>query len=207
MSRDCFKPLKDFYLYEVNTQGDVRKRTSKRPLTPMKTKSGDRFSLHDSGHILTIARSKLKYCYEHNCSPYELRGRVISQGQLMTISDHCERLARMNAERIENYKHHKDKEDLLKLYEYNIRFLELFYKMLKKQIATNEVYELSELVGGVIRKALARYYRDKKEYRKEEIEDLVKDIFYNTFLEYCPFNIDCYIYEIVKRKLKNKKND
>lgn len=207
MSQDCFKPLKDFYLYEVNAQGDVRKRTSKRPLTPMKTKSGDRFSLHDSGHILTIARSKLKYCYEHNRSPYELRGRVISQGQLMTISDHCEQLALMNAERIENYKYHKDKEDLLKLYEYNIRFLELFCKMLKKELARNEAWELSELVGGSIRKALVRYYRDKKEYRKEEIEDLAKDIFYNTFLEHCPFNMDCYIYEIVKRKLKNKKNE
>ena len=79
--------------------------------------------------------------------------------------------------------------------------------MLKKELTTIEGRELSELVGGSIRKALVRYYRDKKEYRKEEIEDLAKDIFYDTFLNHCPFNVDCYIYEIVKRKLKNKKNE
>ena len=207
MNQGSFKPLKDFILYEVNNKGDIRKRTSKRPLTPQKTKTGDRFHLHDSGHILTIARSKLKYCYEHECSPYELRGRVISQGKLMTLSQHCEKLALMNFERIENYNYHKDKEDVLKLYEYNLRFLELFRKMLKKELTTIEGRELSELVGGSIRKALVRYYRDKKEYRKEEIEDLAKDIFYDTFLNHCPFNVDCYIYEIVKRKLKNKKNE
>lgn len=80
MSRDCFKPLKDFDLYEINSSGDVRKQTTKRMLTAQKTKTGDRYFLYDSGHALTISRSKLAYCYQHNTSPYEIRDKVISGG-------------------------------------------------------------------------------------------------------------------------------
>lgn len=199
MSQDYFKPLKDFILYEVNKEGDVRKRTSKRPLTPQKTKTGDRFHLHDSGHILTIARSKLQYCYENGCSPYELRGRVMSNGKLMSVAEHCERLRKLNLERIENYNCNAEN-DVVAYYEYNIRFLSLLYKMISQTLTIEEAQELSSLIESSTRKALVRYYRDKKEYRKEEIDDVVKELFYGTFLKHCPANIDCYIYEIVKRK-------
>lgn len=99
MNQDCFKPLKDFYLYEVNDVGSVRKISTKRMLTPRRTKSGDRYELYDSGYRITISRNKLKYCYENNASPYELRGKVISDGILMTIAEHCSYLHITNIER------------------------------------------------------------------------------------------------------------
>ena len=44
------------------------------------------------------------------------------------------------------------------------------------EINSTEGQQLTDKVRSVIRKALVRYYRDKKEYRKEEIEDMVKDM-------------------------------
>ena len=59
MSQDYFRPLKDFDMYEVNSEGSVRKITTKRMLTPRRTHSGDRFELKDSGHRITISSNKL----------------------------------------------------------------------------------------------------------------------------------------------------
>lgn len=205
MSQDCFKPLKDFHLYEVNCEGSVRKITTKRMLKSQKTHSGDRFMLYDSGHCITISRTKLAYCYEYNVSPYELKGKVISDGVLMTIAEHCSYLHITNI--VDNIYAKKDAEpeDLIHQYEYNIKFLTLFLKLLKKGLTNKESLELKDSIESVIRKSVVRYYRNQKEYRKEEIQDLGKDIIYGTFLRHCPFNIDCYVYEIVKRKLGNKK--
>lgn len=206
MNQDCFKPLKDFSLYEINAKGDVRKCTTKRRLTPQKTHSGDRFNLHDSGHIITISRNKLCYCYEWNVSPYELRGKVVSDGVLMTIAEHCSYLHITNIIRSANSKKDYEKEDLIHQYEYNINAMTLLLKLLKNELTEKEGIELRDIIESVIRKGVVRYYRNKKEYRKEEIQDLGRDIVYDTFLNHCPFNIDCYVYEIVKRKLGNKKN-
>ncbi|MBQ4589010.1 MAG: hypothetical protein IJA95_06965 [Bacteroidaceae bacterium] len=203
MSESTFHPLKDFHLYEVGPNGDVRKRTTKRPLTPMRTKSGERFALYDSGHCLTISRSKLRYCYRNGTSPYELRGKVISDGELTDIANHCNRLRLMNEEIHRLAK--ADTEDLIAQYERGERFLSLMIKMLRKELSEEEGEELQGMVKSCIRKGLVRYYRDKKEYRKEEIDDIAKEVFYGTFLSHCPLNIDCYVYEIVKRKLGNKK--
>lgn len=205
MNQDCFKPLKDFDMYEVNSEGSVRKMTTKRMLTPRRTHSGDRFELKDSGHRITISRNKLAYCYENDVSPYELRGKVVSDGVLMTIAEHCSYLHITNIERSTYAKIDEEKEDLIFQYEQNIEFLTLLLKLLKMEINSTEGQQLTDKVRSVIRKALVRYYRDKKEYRKEEIEDMVKDIMYGTFFKHCPFNMDCYIYEIVKRKLGNKR--
>lgn len=203
MNNSRFEPLKDFHLYEVNETGDVRKRTTKRPLTPMKSNGGDRFALYDSGHCLTISRSKLKYCYRNQTSPYELRGKVLSNGDLIDIGDHCRRLHLVNAEihRLSD----KDTNDLICQYEYSQRFLSLMVKMLKRELNQDEAEELSCMVRSCIRKGLVRYYRYKRQYRKEEIDDIAREVFYGTFLMHCPLNIDCYVYEIVKRKLGNKK--
>ena len=190
MSESTYRPLKDFHLYEVSPNGDVRKRTTKRPLTPMRTKSGDRFALYDSGHCFTISRSKLRYCYRNGTSPYELRGKVISNG---LMNEEIHRLAKI------------DTEDLIAQYERGERFLSLMVKMLREELSEEEGEELQGMVKSCIRKGLVRYYRDKKEYRKEEIDDIAKEVFYGTFLSHCPLNIDCYVYEIVKRKLGNKK--
>lgn len=203
MSENIFRPLKDFHLYEVSPNGDVRKRTTKRPLTPMQTKSGERFALYDSGHCLTISRSKLRHCYRNGTSPYELRGKVISNGELTDIASHCNRLKLMNEEIHRLSK--ADADDLITQYERGERFLSLMIKMLRKELSEEEGEELQEMVRSCIRKGLVRYYRDKKEYRKEEIDDIAKEVFYGTFLSHCPLNIDCYVYEIVKRKLGNKK--
>lgn len=203
MNNSRFEPLKDFHLYEVNGSGDVRKRTTKRSLTPMKTASGDRFALYDSGHCLTVSRSKLKYCYQNNTSPYELRGKVISNGELADIAEHCNRLKLMNEEIHRLSK--TDTEDLIVQYKLGERFLSLMTKMLRQDLSAEEGEELHEMVRSCIRKGLVRYYRDKKEYRKEEIDDIAKEVFYGTFLSHCPLNIDCYVYEIIKRKLGNKK--
>lgn len=205
MNSSPFEPLKDFHLYEVNKEGDVRKRTTKRHLTPMKSSSGERFALYDSGHCLTISRTKLQYCYQYHASPYELRGKVISNGALMEVSEHCRNLHLMNAEihRLSD----KDTEDLICQYEHSQRFLSLMVKMLKRELNNEEAEELSDMVKSCIRKGLVRYYRDKKEYRKEEIDDIAREVFYGTFLTHCPLNIDCYVYEIIKRKLGNRKKD
>ena len=205
MSQDCFKPLKDFDMYEVNSEGSVRKITTKRMLTPRKTKSGDRFELEDSGHRITISRNKLAYCFSHDTSPYELRGQVISNGELMSISQHCENLRLLNKERTKQAICDSEKEDVIFNYERNIHFLQMLLKLLKMDIDSKEGAELESEVRKCIRKAITRYYRDKGEYRKEEIDDLAKDIFYDTFFKHCPFNMDCYIYEIVKRKLGSKR--
>lgn len=202
---DNFKPLKDFPLYEVNEGGGVRKKTTKRKLTPQKTHNGDRFHLYDSGHRITISRNKLIYCYEYNTSPYELRGKVISDGVLMTIAEHCSYLHITNIEREVYAKIDAEDSDLVFQYERNINFLTLLLKLLKREISNKEGEELFNKVQSVIRKSVVRYYRDKREYRKEEVDDIVKDIFYDTFLKHCPFNIDCYMYEIVKRKMRNRK--
>ena len=205
MSQDYFKPLKDFDMYEVNGEGSVRKITTKRMLTPRKTKSGDRFELQDSGHRITISRNKLTYCFSHDTSPYELRGQVISNGELMSVSQHCENLRLLNKERTKQAIFDSEKEDVIFNYERNIHFLQMLLKLLKMDIDSKEGAELESEVRKCIRKAITRYYRDKGEFRKEEIDDLAKDIFYGTFFKHCPFNMDCYIYEIVKRKLGNKR--
>lgn len=205
MSQDCFKPLKDFDMYEVNSEGSVRKITTKRMLTPRRTHSGDRFELKDSGHRITISRNKLAYCYENDVSPYELRGKVVSDGVLMTIAEHCSYLHITNIERRTYAKIDEEKEDLIFQYERNIRFMQLLLKFIKGELDTQESIELRNRVQSVIRKSTLRYYRNKGEYRKDEINDLGKDIMYGTFLKYCPLNMDCYIYEIVKRKLGNKR--
>lgn len=205
MNQDYFRSLKDFDMYEVNREGSVRKITTKRMLTPRKTKSGDRFELKDSGHRITISRNKLAYCFSHDTSPYELRGQVISNGELMSISQHCENLRLLNKERAKQAICDSEKEDIIFNYERNIHFLQMLLKLLKMDIDSKEGAELESEVRKCIRKAITRYYRDKGEYRKEEIDDLAKDIFYDTFFKHCPFNMDCYIYEIVKRKLGNKR--
>lgn len=174
-------------------------------LTPRKTKSGDRFELKDSGHRITISRNKLAYCFSHDTSPYELRGQVLSNGELMSISQHCENLRLLNKERTKQAICDSEKEDVIFNYERNIHFLQMLLKLLKMDIDSKEGAELESEVRKCIRKAITRYYRDKGEYRKEEIDDLAKDIFYDTFFKHCPFNMDCYIYEIVKRKLGNKR--
>lgn len=99
----------------------------------------------------------------------------------------------------------KDTDDLIYQYEYGQRLLSLMVKMLKRNLSKDEAEELSDMVRSCIRKGLVRYYRDKREYRKEEIDDIAREVFYGTFLTHCPLNIDCYVYEIVKRKLGNKK--
>ena len=78
-------------------------------------------------------------------------------------------------------------------------------KMLREELSEEDGKELQEMIRSCIRKGLVRYFRDKKEYRKEEIDDIAKEVFYGTFLSHCPLNIDCYVYEIIKRKLGNKK--
>ena len=205
MSRDCFKPLKDFDLYEINSKGDVRKRTTKRMLTAQKTKTGDRYFLYDSGHALTISRSKLAYCYQHNTSPYEIRDKVISEGVLMSVSQHCKKLLLLNQERLECIAKDKEREDLIFQYERSISFLNNMLALLKGELTNEGAVALNEDVTNCIRKAMVRYYCDKKEYRKEEIEDIARQVFYSCFLSHCPLNIDCYVYEIVKRKFGNKK--
>lgn len=207
MNTSCFKPLKDFDLYEINEVGDVRKITTKRYLKCMKTKSGDRFDLYDSGHHITIARSKIIYCYNHDTSPYELRGKVISNGELLSISEHIKKLKEYNMQRMITIKHNKEKSDVIYAYERNLNNLSLLYKLVSNSLSAKEARELSDVLEGSIRKALQRYYTDKKEYRKEEIDDIVRDLYFDTFIEHCPFNMDLYVYEIVKRKLKNKKDD
>ena len=203
MGNDIYKPLKDFVLYEVNEDGDIRKRTTQRNLTPMKSNSGDRFALYDSGHCLTVSRSKLKYCYQNDISPYELRGKVISNGMLMGISEHINSLHLMNAEMRDLYG--KEVGDLIVQYEYGLRFLSLMVKLLKRELNEQEGVELHGMVKSCIRKGMVRYYRDKREYRKEEINDIAREVFYGTFLQHCPLNIDCYVYEIIKRKMGNRK--
>ena len=99
----------------------------------------------------------------------------------------------------------KEYEDLIVQYEYNIKFLTLIQKLLKRELTDDEALDLKNRIESITRKGILRYYRDKKEYRKEEIMDLGKELMYGTFLKYCPFNIDCYVYEIIKRKLGNKK--
>ena len=205
MNQDCFKPLKDFDLYEINTNGDVRKRTTKRYLTVAKTKTGDRFYLSDSGHTLTISRSKLQYCYKHNTSPYEIRDKVISGRVLMSVSQHCKKLYLLNQERLQCIAKDKEREDLIFQYERGISFLNNMLALLKGELGNKDVIQLNDDITNCIRKAMVRYYCDKKEYRKEEIEDIVRDVFYSCFLSHCPLNIDCYVYEIVKRKFGNKK--
>ena len=130
MSQDYFRPLKDFDMYEVNSEGSVRKITTKRMLTPRKTKSGDRFELKDSGHRITISRNKLAYCFSHDTSPYELRGQVLSNGELMSISQHCENLRLLNKERTKQAICDSEKEDVIFNYERNIHFLQMLLKLL-----------------------------------------------------------------------------
>lgn len=206
MNTLCFRPLKDFSLYEINDKGDVRKITTKRPITCCKTKTGDRFYLHDSGKVLTISRSKLIYCYEHDTSPYELRGKCISNGELMSLSEHVSNLKTFNQTRIRDYRNDKEREDIIHTYEKNLRCLNLLYKLITQDLSRKESVELSKMILSSTRKALCRYYSDKGEYRKEEINDIVRDLFYGTFIDYCPFNIDAYIYRIIQRKLTHKKN-
>lgn len=207
MNTNCFKPLKDFDLYEINGNGDVRKITTKRNLKCTKTKSGDRFDLYDSGHHITISRSKIVYCYNHDTSPYELRGKVISNGDLLSISEHIKNLKELNIQRMETIMENKEKEDVVYHYEKSINNLILLQKLITQRLSKQEGVELYNILEKSIRKALQRYYADKREYRKEEIDDIVKELYFGTFLEHCPFNMDIYVYEIVKRKLKNKKND
>ena len=207
MNRDCFKPLKDFNLYEINANGDVRKRTTKRHLSVAKTKSGDRFYLSDSGHILTISRSKLQYCYKHGTSPYEIRDKVVSNGVLLSVAEHCENLKLLNIERLEHIRNERENADLIFQYENGVEFMSMMVKLLKGELNNKDGQALQSKVISCIRKALVRYYRDKGEYRKEEINDIAKDVFYGTFLQCCPLNLDCYVYEIVKRKFGNKKRD
>lgn len=207
MNTNCFKPLKDFDLYEINEVGDVRKITTKRHIKCRKTKSGDRFDLYDSGHHITIARSKIVYCYNHDTSPYELRGKVIGNGKLLSISQHIFNLKEYNMQRMITIKQNKEKSDVIHAYERNLNIMSLLYKLVSNRLSVKEARELSDVLEGSIRKALQRYYADKKEYRKEEIDDIIRDLYFGTFIEHCPFNMDLYVYEIVKRKLKNKKND
>lgn len=207
MNTSCFKPLKDFDLYEINGVGDVRKITTKRNLKCTKTKSGDRFDLYDSGHHITISRSKIVYCYNHDTSPYELRGKVISDGDLLSISEHIFNLKEYNMQRMITIKQNKEKSDVIHAYERNLNILSLLYKLVSNRLSVKEARELSDVLEGSIRKALHRYYADKKEYRKEEIDDIIRDLYFGTFIEHCPFNMDLYVYEIVKRKLKNKKDE
>ena len=182
MNQDCFKPLKDFDLYEINSNGDVRKRTTKRMLTAQKTKTGDRFSLYDSGHALTISRSKLAYCYQHNTSPYEIRDKVISGGVLMSVSQHCKKLYLLNQERLKCIAKDKEREDLIFQYERSISFLNNMLALLKGELGNKDVIQLNDDITNCIRKAMVRYYCDKKEYRKEEIEDIAREVFYSCFL-------------------------
>lgn len=192
-------------MYEINSNGDVRKRTTKRMLTALKTKTGDRFNLHDSGHVLTISRSKLAYCYQYNTSPYEIRDKVISGGVLMSVSQHCKKLYLLNQERLECIAKDKEREDLIFQYERSISFLNNMLALLKGELKNKDAVALNDDITNCIRKAMVRYCCDKKEYRKEEIEDIAREVFYSCFLSHCPLNIDCYVYEIVKRKFGNKK--
>lgn len=205
MSQDCFKPLKDFDMYEVNSEGSVRKITTKRMLTPRRTHSGDRFELKDSGHRITISRNKLAYCYEHDVSPYELRGKVVSDGVLMTIAEHCSYLHITNIERHYYHKIDEEEEDVIFQYERTIRFLNLLLKFKKQELNDEEGRELNDLMQSMVRKAIVRYYRFEKEYRKEEIEEICRTLFYDTYLAHCPFNIDRHIYKVCKSRLGNKR--